>query len=77
MVLYKICLSIFELIGKGLLARNYEETVGLIQSYWSYVNENRLLELTVNNKLTNEKLARLFARITKEVFSKGKEEEKA
>mgnify|MGYP006995453382 CR=1 FL=1 len=46
--------------------------MGLIQSYWSYVDENKLLELAVHSKLTNEKLAKLFAKITKQVFGKDK-----
>lgn len=69
-MLYRLCLAIFELVGKRLVNQNYEETVHLIQSYWSYVDENKLLELVVNSKLTNEKLSKLFSKITKQVHSK-------
>lgn len=53
------------MIGKRLLGQNYENTVGLIQSYWSYVDEDRLLDLIVNSKLTNERLTRTFTKCKK------------
>ncbi len=40
----------------------------MIQSYWASVDENKLLELVVNSKLGNEKLAKVFAKVTKEVY---------
>jgi hypothetical protein len=51
--LYRISLSIFEIIGKRLLVEKYEETIGLIQSYWACIDEVRLLDLIVNSKLGN------------------------
>ena len=59
-VLYKLGLSIFELIGRRILTTNYEETIGLVQSYWSYLDENRLMMQMVKHQLTSEKLNRIF-----------------
>ena len=59
-VLYKLGLSIFELIGRRILTTNYEETIGLVQSYWSYLDENRLMMQVVKHQLTSEKLNRIF-----------------
>ena len=64
-LLYRISICIFEMIGKRLLNHNYEHTVGLIQSYWSYIDEGKLLEMVVNSKVGVDRISRAFARAGK------------
>lgn len=35
---------------------NYEDTVGLIQGFAGYVREDKLFDIVVNHKLSEEKL---------------------
>lgn len=37
---------------------NYENTIGLIQGFGSYVREDRLIDLLVHHRLSDEKLHR-------------------
>ena len=64
-VLYKISISIFELIGKRLLTHNYEHTLGLIQSYWSYIEEQKLMEHVCNSRVGVERISKAFQKATK------------
>jgi hypothetical protein len=73
LALYKISLSIFELIGKKITPLNYDETIINIHSYWADIDEDRLLELATNTKLTNEKLSKLLKKTEKETHCNGKE----
>ena len=55
-VLYRIALSIMELIRVHIMETSYEDTIGLIQGCSVYVREDKLLELVLAHKLSNQKL---------------------
>lgn len=37
---------------------NFEDTVGLVQGFGSYIREEKLFDLVVHSKLSDEKLQR-------------------
>ena len=55
-VLFRMALGIFDMVKPHILEANYEETVGLVQGFNSYVNEVKLFEIVVNHKLSAEKM---------------------
>ena len=64
-MLYRLSISIFEIIGKRLLNHNYEHTLGLIQSYWSYIDEQKLLEHVCHSKIGAERISKAFQKVNK------------
>lgn len=57
-VLFRMALAIFELVKPHIMEANYEDTIGLIQGFGSYVREDKLLDLLVHHKLSEDKLQR-------------------
>jgi hypothetical protein len=55
-VMFRMALAIFELVKPHILEASYEDTVGLTQGFAGYVREEKLFEIALNHKLTDERL---------------------
>ena len=67
-VLFRMALGIFELIKPHIIDANYEDTVGLTQGFASYIQENKLLEIIVTHKLTDEKVQKHLEKAQKSLI---------
>lgn len=68
LALFRLALTIFDLIAPRIMDTNYEETLGLIQGFAGFTKEAKLLEGVMHHKLTAEKLHRSFDRVAKEAL---------
>ena len=64
-VLFRMALGIFDMVRQHVMETNYEETVGLIQGFASYVNETKLIDNVISHKLSSEKMFRYLEKAQK------------
>ena len=64
-VLFRMALSVIEVIEPWLQDTTYEQTLGLIQSFGGYCGEEKLLDCLVHHRLSSEKLERTMAKVQK------------